>query len=99
MKVATAGQCVNSASSAMAGSSSSQPWMVAVRREVMCRSLVRHGRASPRHPRLLAVSDDVDAQYKAGHDEDLVHRYGFSIRSASACASFIACSDDLVPVS
>src|SRR6185369_2578086 len=35
MKVATAGQCVNSASSAMAGKSRSQPWIVAVRREVM----------------------------------------------------------------
>src|SRR5437763_16296276 len=35
MKVASAGQWVNSASSAIAGSSSSQPWMVAVRREVM----------------------------------------------------------------
>src|SRR3954468_23475129 len=32
MKVASAGQWVNSASSAMAGSSSSQPWMLALRR-------------------------------------------------------------------
>ena len=30
--VATAGQCVNSASSAIAGRTSSQPWMAAVRR-------------------------------------------------------------------
>src|SRR4029077_162132 len=35
MKVATAGQCVNSASSAIAGSSRSQPWIVAVTREFM----------------------------------------------------------------
>src|SRR3954463_10896564 len=32
MKVATAGQCVNSASKAIAGSTSSQPWIAAGRR-------------------------------------------------------------------
>jgi len=30
----------------------------------------RHGRACPGHPRLpQAVSQDVDARHKAGHDE------------------------------
>ena len=50
MKVASAGQCVNSASSTIAGSSSSQPWMVAVRRRMDASS----SSCRLSHPRLHA---------------------------------------------
>jgi hypothetical protein len=71
MKVASAGQCVNSASNAMAGSSRSQPWMVAVRREVISWRSAFH----PSWPGLTRPSttfspaEDVDARDKPGHDE------------------------------
>ena len=64
MRVASAGQCVNSASSAIAGSSSSQPWMVAVRREVMQPSAEeRYRRGSDTSPR----RGEVGARSAPGH--------------------------------